>query len=272
MVKNHVRPGKWISSCLFAFLIFTIGCASVSHVKALREVQDEFSAAAALENELKADPLKADASILLTGPANASYRVVLEDVSRLIAEKRAELESDNLLGTALTLKALAEWRLGEYGAAVRTTSSLSDQNIALLPRDDALMKSLRGLIKNDQAFGHMAMKDKPYQELKTLLTEAAGDIDRGLSTVPRGSGVRTYLILAELAVLKNWLDLFGEAEQFSSEVPGDLRAADEQREWCRVAKPAWQAFVEEMERLDTSAASAAHDRWRQRLGLPAACQ
>ena len=271
--KDTYRNQKLLA--YFALLLIIVvanSCANLSHVKTLREVQDQFNSATVLENQLKADPLSADATILLRGHSNASYRLVLEDVTKLIDDKRQDLQTDNLLGIAYTLKALTEWRLRDYDAAVKTTNTVINQDIQLFPRDRAVIKALRGLIKNDQAFSHMMQKDHKFKDLKTLLAESAEDINQGISEVPEGNNVRTYLAMAKLAVLKNWLDLFNKPNEFAVAVPSDLNKANEQSEWCDVAQPTWQIFVQEMDRLSTPEAAAAKKWWGDRLALPYACE
>jgi len=260
---------------LFALLFITVvahSCASVSHVKKLRQIQEQFNSAASLENQLKTDPLSADARILFSGESNASYRLVLEDITKLIDAKGDALQTDKLLGSAYTLKALTEWRLGEYDAAVKTSSVVTDENINLFPRDRALITALRGLIKNDQGFSHMMKKDHAYKDLKTLFVESVHDINEGRLAVPQENSIRTYLTMGKLAALKNWLDLFGNPNQFALAVPADLSKADEQKEWCNAAKTVWEVFVQEMDLLGTPEAAATKKWWGNRLALPAACQ
>jgi len=253
-------------------LFLAYGCASISHVTALRNAQDEFNAAAALENQSKLDPLSADATILLNGQSNASYRLVLNEVTKLIETQGQALQADNLLGTAYSLKALSEWRLREYEAAMRTTNEVEHANVELLPRDKAIIAALGGLIKNDQAFAHMTLKDKSYKELKTLLSESVADINQGQSQAPEGNGIHTYLSMAKLASLKNWLDLFNKPNDFATEVPTGLNKLNEQSEWCRSAQPAWESFVRQMDGLGTKESEATLAWWKKRLALPAACQ
>lgn len=260
------------SLALLSTISVLAGCAgSLSHVRTLRQIQNQFNEAASLENQLRTDPLSADPTMLLSSQPNASYRLVLEEVTKLLEENSHALQADNLLGTAYTIKALSEWRLGEYDAAVRTTGAVSAADIQLFPRDRALITSLRGLIKNDQAFSHMTKKDYAYKDVKTLLDQSVADINQGLAEVPEGNSVQTYLVVARLASLKNWLDLFGDPKTYATEVPVNLDKGREQQEWCGSAKPSWEAFVNEMDRLGTSEAEAAKKWWGLRLAMPGAC-
>ncbi len=43
-----------------------------------------------------------------------------------------------------------------------------------------MVEALRGLIKNDQAYAHMVGRDYPYEDIKTLLNDSLGDMDRAL--------------------------------------------------------------------------------------------
>ncbi|MBP1739930.1 MAG: hypothetical protein H6Q48_2223, partial [Deltaproteobacteria bacterium] len=86
---------------ILLFVVLMSGC--VSHIQTLRDAQDEFNRAAFIENAIKMDPKQGD--VVTLGNINASYRLSLKILSDLIAEKRADLEKDNLVGVAYTLKA-----------------------------------------------------------------------------------------------------------------------------------------------------------------------
>ncbi|MFQ5685114.1 MAG: hypothetical protein ACE5GV_00490 [Candidatus Scalindua sp.] len=251
-------------------LILVTGC--VSHIKELREAQNQINSAASLENQLKVDLFATDA-IAKSNQANVSYRMAQNILSNLINEKKEDLEKDNLLGSVYTLKAITEWRLGDYNTAVDTLVTIkSNSNIKLYPRDLAMTEALRGLIKNDQAYQHMLDLDYKYEDIKTLLRDSINDINSGIGVVQEGNNVRIYLAMAKLAALKNWVDLFNEPKKYALEVPTPFNSDAEQTTWCISANPAWSLFEGEMERLGTQEAMVSKKWWGDRLGLPQACQ
>src|SRR5262249_39050436 len=147
----------------------------------LREAQDAFNQAAAAENSLRLDldrPLDgggADAMSNL-GAVRSGYASALLVLNRITSESADKLRSDQLLGDALTLKALCEWRLGHFSNAVATAQSAqgsaADQ---LFPRDRALLRALPGLIKTDQAYQKI-LDRKPLTEIEQLLIGGNGAV------------------------------------------------------------------------------------------------
>jgi hypothetical protein len=258
-------------TCRVALLIFAIfllsGC--VSHVKDLRDAQDQFNTAASLENQMKLDPRNIDASAV--GSITASYRLSLTMISNLIDKNKGDLEKDNLLGVAYTLKALTEWRLGDYTSA-RTTAALGRQlsEASLFPRDRALLEALPGLIKNDQAYQHLVEGNYPYVDIKRLLTESLRDLDEGMKVGSAGENLRLFFLVSKLAVLKNWLDLTGDNK---IKKPTDFKDEIEHEEWCRAAKPTWALFTSETQRAKKGQEAEEFSLWWGRvLGLPEACE
>ena len=243
------------------------GC--VSHVKELRDAQDQFNMAASLENQLKLDPRNIDASAI--GSITASYRLSLTTVSNLIEKNKDDLEKDRLLGVAYTLKALTEWRLGDYTAA-RTTAASGRQlpEGTLFPRDRALLEALPGLIKNDQAYQHIAEGNYPYWDIKKLLTDSLKDLDEGMKVGSAGENLRLFFLVSKLAVLKNWLDLKGDT---TIKKPAGFKDQAEHEEWCGAAKPIWEAFTSETKRTRKGGeAEQFSEWWGGLLALPQACQ
>ena len=251
---------------ILVFVLLLSGC--VSHIQTLRDAQEEFNRAASLENALKMDPRQGDVATL--GNIHASYRLSLKILSDLIVENRTDLEKDNLIGVAYTLKALTEWRLGEYQAALGTVRVVKDYpDNTLLPRDKAMAEALRGLIKNDQAYAHMVARNYSYGDIKTLLNESLGDMDKGLAVPGAGENLRLYLVMAKLSGLKNWLDLKGDR---GFPKPASFNEAAEKQEWCEQAKPVWNHFATEINRLGTQEAVSLEQIWANRLGMPGACR
>ena len=189
--------------------LFAAGCQTVS---SLRDAQDTFNRAAAAENALRSDlnrPLDgggADTMIGL-GSARCGYASALLLLNRIISESSDKLRNDQLLGDALTLKALCEWRLGQFSNAVATAqsaqSAAADQ---LFPRDRALLRALPGLIKTDQAYQKI-MERKPLPEIEQLLVSGNGavaDVQAAREGVDRDHPVQVFLLQAQLAAYRNF--------------------------------------------------------------------
>jgi len=259
---------KWKSKVFILFLLSTLVTACVSHVKELREAQSQFNQAASLENELQIEEEAGDA-IAMSTMVTSSYRQTVKILSDLLDSKGQALEEDSLLGTVYTLKAYAEWRLGDYEGAVTTATVALEAK--LFPRDLALITALRGLIKNDQAYYHMQEKDYGYTDIKTLLQEALEDISKGLATAGKEDTIRIYLILSELIVLKNWTDLRGEPRKFAREIPADFNTQAEISAWCRSAQPVWAMFQTEVNRLRPDEAQALTGDWSRKLAVVDTC-
>lgn len=258
----------------FKIKVFVLLClpiwitACVSHVIELREAQEQFNLAASLENELELN-MEAGDAIAMSTMVTSSYRQTVQILSDLLDRKGPPLQEDGLLGTAYTLKAYAEWRLGDYEAAVATSTAALEAE--LFSRDLTLITALRGLIKNDQAYNHMQQKDYGYTDIKTLLEEALEDVTKGLATASKAGDIRIYLLLSQLIVLKNWTDLRGEPAQFAREVPADFNKEREISTWCKSAKPVWDVFEKEMSSLRPDQAPALIRDWRRKLAVAETC-
>jgi len=203
---------------VFTLLFIISGC--VSHIKELREAQNHFNAAAQLENQLKSDPMSFDPgssdALAITTQANASYHLSLKMLTELIDNRKKDLQDDNLLGTAYTLKALAEWRIGNYDDAMNTVATVESEGVKLFPRDGALVKALSGLIKNDQAYSHMASRDYDYTKIKSLLKSSINDIK---DNIAGSDSLRLYLAIVQMVILKNWTDLRGIQRLIQAHIP-----------------------------------------------------
>jgi hypothetical protein len=116
-----------------------------------------------------------------------------------------------LWGTTLTLKALCQWRLGQYSQALQTAkdarTTAADQ---VLPRDRAILAALPGLIKTDQAYGQI-LGAVPgdhadlLNDVTKLLNGAIGDIQDARNLVDPDHPVQVYLIQAQLAAYRNFV-------------------------------------------------------------------
>ncbi len=198
------------------FVAASTGCQSVNH---LREAQDSFSQAAAAENAARLDLTQTTQSPAdsLAGMASArsGYASALLSLTQLAGADEAKLKQDKLWGTALTLKALCEWRLGRADALTTAEQALNagDQ---LFPRDRALMTALPGLILTDQAYAktlrdtattNAANRQAEFTEVERMLVGdngAIARIERARALVEPDHPIQVYFVQAELAAFRNY--------------------------------------------------------------------
>lgn len=213
---RHARIGRQWLCVAVALVVATLatGCASVNH---LRDAQESFNQAAALETQLRFD------AALPEGPTQGQltqnttiqngYASALLSLDRLEAKDVERLKQDKLWGNVLALKALAQWKLGLLDRARDTARDVQQAGAnQVYPRDRALLLALPGLIKTDEAFAalqRVPAEPTPEQRAATLknvqlLVADAGDaIDRGRGAVEPAHPVQVYLIQAKLAALRN---------------------------------------------------------------------
>lgn len=197
------RSVKVISMALLFAL--AVGCAGVNR---LREAQDAFSQAAAAENALRFDTKASDAAAGLVS-VRSGYASALLSLEKLEGSKeQTQLSNDGLWGAALTLKALTQWRLGQFDKAV-ATADLAKQGAGnqIYPRDLAVIVALPGLVKTDQAYDKILRTNAPLSEVEGLLIGERGavaNIEHARGQVDRDHPVQIYLIQAQLAAYRNF--------------------------------------------------------------------
>jgi hypothetical protein len=201
--SRRTFQGLWIA----ALVTLAAGCADVNR---LREAQDSFNQAAAAENALRFDTKAADATASLAS-VRSGYASALLSLEKLDHDKKieAQLRNDQLLGTALTLKALVQWRLGQSSNAI-VTAGLARQNAGdqIYPRDLAVITALPGLVKTDQAYDKILRTNTPLSDIEDLLVGdhgAVADIQNARAKVDRDHPVQVYLLQAQLAAYRNFM-------------------------------------------------------------------
>ncbi len=236
-----------VKAAIALALVFglTTGCESVNR---LREAQDAFSQAAAMENSVRLDGFRdaaPDAGESLAGlsSASAGYASVLLSLEQLDRKDQKYLRDNGLWGNVLTLKALSQWRLGNYPDALDTASK-AEQEAAdqLYPRDRALITALPGLIMTDQAYANIinagptqgmeqTERTKRLKEVEALLvgeTGAVKTIAKARSKVGKAHPVQVYLIQAQLAAHRNLMVAYGRFHE-GRVIPGAHPARDDSR-------------------------------------------
>jgi hypothetical protein len=197
-----------------------LGCRHVNH---LRDAQVAFGQAAELENttRLSADnaflnrqlsqaPDQALADLVLV---RSGYAAALHSLRKADAVR---LSKDRLLGVALTLQALTEWRLGQYEEALATQERAEREAAGqLMPRDAAILAALPGLVKTDLAYAEILQTGNNPEENAALLNErirprlvgaagAVADLDLARSNIAANHPLQIYLIQCQLAAFRNY--------------------------------------------------------------------
>src|SRR4051812_28872527 len=116
LVFNHrLLVRRTLACCCLALLLaLASGCASVNR---LREAHDAFNQAAAVENAQRFDSNPASATASLSA-VRTGYASALLSLDKMESADERSLRQDGLWGTALTLKALCQWRLGQFQQAL----------------------------------------------------------------------------------------------------------------------------------------------------------
>jgi len=223
----------------FIALVLATGCAGVNR---LREAQDAFNQAAALENAIRLDGTQsANATVTSLSAVRNGYTSALLSLDKIETKDIEKLKQDGLWGNVLTIKALTQWRLGLYDKSLNSAAEAkntvpSDQ---ILPRDRALLEALPGLIKIDQAYSKIQTYSKiedphsKFEEVNILLTGDVGaikDLDHARKTVERDHPVQIYLIQSQLAAYRNLMDAYDKLNS-GKMIPQDYparKAAQEQ--------------------------------------------
>lgn len=192
------------STVLVALVMMASACGTIRHI---REAQDAFNNAAEAE---RAAPFETDPSARWVSTAAAEYRLALGLTARELRDNRQALDEDDLLGTALMLKALCIWRLGDLGemplqgneltSALDVVSAFGPEKLGT--RDRTLFFALPGLRDHD-----LGLRAADYEGAKSFFTSAVQKIDEAITRAnpPANHPIRQYLHLAQLQSLRAWL-------------------------------------------------------------------
>lgn len=211
-----VRIG-WRPQAALALLVLgalAAGCASVNH---LRDAQEAFNEAVALETRLRFEAAlpegSAQAPLAQHTTVQTGYASALLSLDRLESRDVARLKRDGLWGNVVALRALAQWKLGLVDEAQATAREAEDAGAGPAhPRDRALLLALPGLIKTDEAFAALqrlpaepgaAQRAATLRNVQVLVADAGAAIDRARGAVDPAHPVHVYLVQARLAALRN---------------------------------------------------------------------
>ena len=203
LIKYQILVAIFVLSACFAS-----GC---SYISKYSKAQDYFNAAAQADMGRRFNPdpnINSKNELIASNQINSNYALAYKSITELIEKNKNKLKKDRLLGNALTIKAMSEWKLGNYVIARKTAvEALKENKDQLFPRDLALMTAMPGLIKTDQAYFHaMSIKsDKTYKDIKDMILGdhgAMNDFEDAINVVDTDHTITVYLLMSELAALR----------------------------------------------------------------------
>jgi hypothetical protein len=173
-------PVRKLKTALF-FTILLMGCAQ--HAHQVRDAQDIFSQGAELDLARKFNMDVPGVSNTIQ-ESHRYYALAVGTVNEAIRDGAADLRRDGLYGTALTIKALALWRLGDTVSSKKLTdevTALAAQNSEtdkVWPRDLGICKSLPVIFKIDaladqaKAFAAQKPNDRKEETIDGIMANA----------------------------------------------------------------------------------------------------
>ena len=224
--RRSVR-GKIIArNILVAAAIFvTSACAEINHV---RDAQDAFNTAALEDNRLRLQAVNTTDAVAESARIRAAYTSVITSIDNISGDDKKKLERDNLWGNVLTMKTIAQWRLGRYDDAEETADDAARSPGQLLPRDRAILDTLPNLIRIDQAFAYYrnpaldaGVYNKWKQNVRQPLKTAMQDLRTHQCSLKGRPDIRVYLAQVEMAAAANLQD------SYDTNQPCNMREAPE---------------------------------------------
>lgn len=234
---------QWLQQVfLLALLLALPACQSTNQ---LREAQNAFNAAASQDNRAqladfrlstspgspstdwnKSPGATLDNSIAGMASSRAGYAAALLSLDQMSSKDIAQLKEDKLWGTALTLKALTQWRLGKFDDALNTVHEAEKSAAGqIYPRDAALLTALPGLIEIDYAYTRLpgfkanptnatAVLDTWRQRLVAVNANPPSAVDQLRQARDQAGGqgeLAVYLTLSQLAAFRNFSEFYKAA-------------------------------------------------------------
>lgn len=210
------------------------------------------------------DKLFSASSSVAQGSAEQLYRMADDKISKALAAP-APLKKEEKLANALTLKALTCWKTGQAeNARINAAKALQEfgSQQETSPRDQPLARAVPGLVALDLAYDTTKMlvdrlkslaeeaPDMPEAEAKQLIADArmhyqeyvsdadsdhsiAGaqkDLNAAMELAGENKDMQIYLLLCQLAGLKNQFDLWAQLDNFAKR-SGQKAADTELRTW-----------------------------------------
>lgn len=229
-----------------ALLVFALlsgpGCA---HLIYLDQAQSSFNTAATLENAARFKGAQATdwdaetrtAQQELTNSPELYYTLAYGQVRKAL-QRESELKKNGVLSSAYTIQALCEWKLGNHvraeESAKNSLRAMKADGQTRLPRDEAMMTALPGLMKTDKAYAvYQEIYDRSFGDFAGVLNSAEAaktaylgfknkfaqnwdnekqrpsafsDYEKALAVPGLNDATRFYLLTSELGTAKTWLE------------------------------------------------------------------
>ena len=185
--------------------------------------QKAFNEGAAIEYQQRFAPQ----AEVMTSPT-LSYATAYRFVSKAVKQRKT-LQKNNLLGNALALKALCEWKLNDFESskssarsALQALKTLESQLGIRMSRDETLMRTLPDILVLDQVRGDLfafhqgvvnfaAAKQQYQEQIFNNESGTAAHLEAALNSLKLmkpsagiSAEMETYLVLVQLAGLKTW--------------------------------------------------------------------
>lgn len=239
-----------------ALLLGSVACTPVG-VNNLADIQRTFSETASKDNQFDQNLLSKTSTQDLNSASldsvsiSIGYASVLEQLNKLPKEQINSFKTAGLWGNVLMLKAMSQWRLQKYVAALETLQALDKKTYAALGnRDKVMYHIIPGLIKNDEFYQQLKQAENhaPTAEVVNNIQQGFSSVlttfNAALDTSMGNQQMRRYLLISYLGAYKNSQD----ACQLS---PADQRRACMNHKRC----DAFANYVELEKSLDTATGS-----------------
>ncbi len=237
----------FLKSIRYTLLLFTLWSATgCVHLIYLDQAQHSFNKAATLEDaqrftgaqatEWTAESQAAQQALAPTNTPEFYYSLAYGQVHKSL-KRRGNLKRNGVLSTAYTLQALCEWKLGNHlnaeESAKKSLDAMKESQVRL-PRDQAMMLALPGLMKTDQVYDvYQEIYAASFGNFSDVVNDAAAAKARYLSFTRKfiqlwdkanqrpsafaayekalkvpgiNDETRFYLLTAELGTAKTWLE------------------------------------------------------------------
>ncbi len=200
MHPRRFSPRIFVGALLIAgaSLLFS-GCASTD---AVRAAQGSMNRAMRVEKPaaffvpVLARARGEPATSNLSAEARQHYLAIIADLETLMPRDREDLRRAGLLGDALALRAVAQWRLGRLDAADKTEQEVRAAGLEPLnTRQRVLLAALRGVVRLEAAIA-AAKAGAPYDKITEIIRGDGGAWK--LLGLARGVAAQTDEALAPL--------------------------------------------------------------------------
>lgn len=204
---RHLRRYLAILSLLLVAAL-QAGCAA----RQIRAAQDAFNEGARSENAQRVATLNGGQPPVDAASAAVSYRTALQLLEQELQSHTDDLRNEQLLGTAMMLRAMALWRLAdlEAGSAVAPNKKAvadavpaanSDAYAQLGTRDRVMAAALPGLCDHDRG-----LQATSLDEASEFFVSSYTVVHAALQSTkpPENHPIRTYMALVQLSTLRSY--------------------------------------------------------------------